>query len=510
MKQHLGVDFKRTSIADLSADNRLDMFSSALRLNRPPFSEGKELPRIKPQDTPGTAVATHRVRAAAKGVDDNAQDAQDQPTEQISNQDRPDILTDNEGHQQEITVSEVSVVKTHENNIGPTEETVRFLMREKPIDQLAQQINPNDPEASFPDRPTSNEMVEDDDSEMLNDTTSEKSLQNTSGIEEAIVESIFIETTYNLTERRSSRSTFRTRTSARMPSQTSFLSDHNMEMIGLKSVGKSRNLRHKLSKDKNNMEHFFIDYGDGVLHDTMKIPRVKDCARPWCNPHCKTCKNRAHSRPCFVLVPTDENSRRSKLPIDPRASLSPMFKTAVGKNKRPAKIGNRPPEKDEEKEDAEKNDSNKQEDWTEEQNGSNDEEDNASESDSFTSEIRKMILRNISPGRKPGYNRTRMGELAQPRYGPPAEVRFSKMSLRKKQDELKEFERTKELSKMEQENLAFIQGKISVFCALLQEDEVKGRPAHVTSLQVVNERPPTRKKSSARKRVMFSQSPRYN
>ena len=90
---------------------------------------------------------------------------------------------------------------------------------------------------------------------------------------------------------------------------------------------------------------------------------------------------------------------------------------------------------------------------------------------------------NVSRKRK-GYSKRRMEELSQPRWGHPAEVRFSKASLRRKKEQLTETERSKVLSLHEQQNLAYIQGKISLFLAMLNQQEVIRKPKKMVDIPI--------------------------
>ena len=331
--------------------------------------------------------------------------------------------------------------------------------------------------------------------------------------------------------RRSSKSTYRSRTTLRLHSQPSILEEHNLQVISMPktpkrlptlntvkendtehAVGNIQKQDSFLSGDQlkldekttnlpptpgTKMVNFCLDYGDGILHDNLSIPKVKDCFRPWCNPFCKTCQMRTHRRPCFVLVPYE-----GKEP--PRKRRPSMFQANKGSGREfnssmdPAGSIEK---KEEENETVGANnikvqsDKAKPEDINHEANEteqSNDEETDeeaqivseavsgnvTSESDiqqEYINEIEKLLQYKFQDKKK-GYSKKRMEELSKPRGGHPAEVRFSKASLKRKQEELVEIQRTKELSDLEHKNLAFIQGKISVFLAMLNQKALTKKP----------------------------------
>ena len=325
---------------------------------------------------------------------------------------------------------------------------------------------------------------------------------------------IVIDTDYNLTERRSSRSTFRGRSSTRLPSQSNPLSEYNLGVIGN-------------SKGKNNPKHFYLDYGDGKLHDSMEIPKVKDCSRPWCNPHCKTCRNRTFSRPCFVLIPAEENVRKRLIPLDKRRpSMFPKYLPTQSKAQ--TDDTQNPVENNEADVSLLKDASNKSEterktkakgmenseitrDLNENEDGRK--EENNNDVNDAIAEVNQSGHKSIEQPKK-GYSKKRMNELAMPRGGPPAEVRFSKMSLRKKQEQLIEDERTKAFTEYERENLTKIQGKISVFLALLNQQELMGKPGKMVDIPVrmeaINRDIPKKKrfKGKRQRNVHFNTRPR--
>ncbi|KAL4233666.1 hypothetical protein ACF0H5_008348 [Mactra antiquata] len=339
-----------------------------------------------------------------------------------------------------------------------------------------------------------------------------------------------IETKYHLQERRSSRSTFRTRNSARLHARSSHLSEHNLNVAGI--TGKTFVKKKRRSASKQRPQHFYLDYGDGKLHDIMEIPKVKDCSRPWCNPHCKTCINRSTSRPCFVLIRADENIRKRLIPQDKRRlSMFPAFKLSQpSMNKHDDHI------EEEDKSGTKETIDGVNEDRLNAYTGecseinrssqvgelaiksydtdtvgdTNDEKD----SNDLANETINSMLPNKTT-RKKGFSKKRMDELAMPRGGPPAEVRFSKTSLRRKQEQLKEDERTKALTEYERRNLTYIQGKISVFLALMNEQELSSRKPRPTNMYTHAREPDIKLSTSKipiisrKKGVRFSPNPRY-
>ena len=161
---------------------------------------------------------------------------------------------------------------------------------------------------------------------------------------------------FSMPYRRSSRSTFRTRTSVRFLSQPSILEEHNLHVIAMSrtakaksksttvlethkpadddgatvhyeyNIGQNRETDNNLSSDSlTNIVKFCLDYGDGKLHDILKVPKIKDCSRPWCNPFCKTCQLRSTSRPCFVLIPYEGNEPPRKIAGKRRPSMFPVY-----------------------------------------------------------------------------------------------------------------------------------------------------------------------------------------
>lgn len=302
-------------------------------------------------------------------------------------------------------------------------------------------------------------------------------------------ETLLVETRYNLTERRSSRSTFRGRSSARLPSGSNLLSEYNLGVVAL-SRKKRKNGVEKQSQMKEKTGIYYLDYGDGKLHDSMEIPKVKDCSRPWCNPHCKTCRKRTFSRPCFVLIPADENVRKRKLPLDKRRlSMFPVYLSST-KSSKDAEEENaeniHPVSKEINKESGEKGAEKTEKNENSEINVDVPEEkdENEENENDINAEAETEVLIQQSVTKRRGYSKKRIEELSQPRGGPPAEVRFSKMSLRKQQEELIEDERRKVLTDFERENLENIQGRITVFLALLNEKEVMGKPGKMVDIPI--------------------------
>ncbi|KAH3739100.1 hypothetical protein DPMN_045747 [Dreissena polymorpha] len=315
-----------------------------------------------------------------------------------------------------------------------------------------------------------------------------------------------------------------------MLSQSSALSERNLTFIERhkysgKSSGQKSGRSRVSSKDTHSIESFYIDYGDGVLHDTNEIPRIKDCSRPWCNPHCKTCRNRATSRPCFVLVPKTSDVRKSKLPVDKRrASIFPRYaavqsvkessketeKEEIKECSSPIDIETEQPMKSEKTFGSITNDNRDEavhsvaevNDDLDDTNGT------ANDDAPFEKEIQLLIMQRKAKAQKQGYSRKRLEELSQPRGGPPAEVRFSKMSLRKKQEQLKEHVRTKQLTQRERDHLTYIQGKISLFCALINEHELTGRSAPLIGISVSDGNSDGRVKSAVKRKAVLISTPR--
>ena len=362
--------------------------------------------------------------------------------------------------------------------------------------------------------------------------------------------------------RRSSRSTFRSRNSVRFLSQPSFLEEHNMQVIAMpktrKAMSKSTTevdttaltaieelniesnnaFRNPGDTSKNNLPmllterkiNFSLDYGDGKLHDIVKIPKVKDCSRPWCNPFCKTCQMRTTSRPCFVLVPYEGNEPPRKSFIDTRRpSMFPVYKANKKDNTKNINVSEGK-ETSDDKQERESDNKTKAARHIEEVESSSDinntmqsiteeipegsnvaNETVSSENiDEVTDEtVNKAVserpTKTIKPPKKKGYSRRRMDELCQPRGGPPAEVRFSKTSLRRKQEQLVESNGMKEITEREQQNLSFIQGKISVFLAMLNQKELAMKPAKMVDIPIREEIDSDKIIHEARKRNKIKQ-----
>ena len=335
-------------------------------------------------------------------------------------------------------------------------------------------------------------------------------------------------------KRRSSRSTFRTRTSVRFYSQPSILEEHNLNVISMPKIqkGKSRSTTDirtdmyaqdeksiethyirkgfkgsKLSSDsQTKLVTFCLDYGDGKLHNTLKIPKVKDCSRPWCNPFCKTCQLRSTSRPCFVLIPYEGNEPLRKIADKRRPSMFPVYQSGKPSiNDSDSNDNSDDGYSDDEiitpkgdvtsKVIATVENANKQMRSSLQSLTAEADRDSAIASNSImegtasekfeqTVEMTKKIEPLQGFKLKKGYSKKRMEELSQPRGGHPAEVRFSKASLRRRKEEMKESERTKELSWREQQNLAYIQGKISHFLAVLNEKEAMLKPTRLPDIPI--------------------------
>ena len=326
--------------------------------------------------------------------------------------------------------------------------------------------------------------------------------------------------------RRSSITTFRSRTTLRLHSLPSILEEHNLHVISMPKPSKSLSRLNSgsdvdekhLSRSNTSMSgnhlkvggndsnfKFCLDYGDGVLHDTLKIPKVKDCFRPWCNPFCKTCQMRSHRRPCFVLVPY----QGKEPPKRRRPSMFQMLNGAASDSKSNMELTNSIEKKDDnpettkavskigkgktDKTRADKNiqDSNdltmpSEEDVYDVLEGQESTTENNDDSDSNLAdmiEIEKLLQLRFQYKKK-GYSRKRMEQLSKPRGGDPAEVRFSKAALNRKHKELVEVERNRGLTVHEQQNLSFIQGKISVFLAMLNEKELSKKPMKMPDIPI--------------------------
>ena len=319
------------------------------------------------------------------------------------------------------------------------------------------------------------------------------------------IDNVFIETTYNLKDRRSSRSTFRTRSTVRLVSQST-LSEHNMEVINQprRTRGRSETAN---SKTKQDVGQFYLDYGDGKLHDNMKIPNIKDCARPWCNPHCHTCQRRTKKGPCFVLIPKGENDRKRQVPTDKRRlSMFPIYRrnsdlstgSSTDSLDNQTVNGENQPLKNKKSQDnklEEKND---------------DPTSNENDTQTALNKDIETLLKKRMQNRKRGYSKKRIDELAKPRGVPPAEVRFSKTSLRRKQEQMKEGERHKAME-LEKRNQTIIQGKIGMFLALLNEQESVRKPIKIVDIPIREDVKLKRKKLSRKKfrRQKFIRSERF-
>lgn len=362
--------------------------------------------------------------------------------------------------------------------------------------------------------------------------------------------------------RRSSRSTFRSRNSVRFLSQPSFLEEHNMQVIAMpktrKAISKSTTdvdttaltAIEELYVESNNVQinpgdtnkntlpmllterkiNFSLDYGDGKLHDILKIPKVKDCSRPWCNPFCKTCQMRTTSRPCFVLVPYEGNEPPRKSFIDTRRpSMFPVYKANKKDNAKNINVIEGKEALDDKQETGRDNktkavrhveevesssDINNTprsitEEITEGSNVANESVSSENIEEVTDETVNKAVserpTKTIKPPKKKGYSRRRMDELCQPRGGPPAEVRFSKTSLRRKQEQLVESNGMKEITEREQQNLSFIQGKISVFLAMLNQKELAMKPAKMVDIPIREEIDSDKIIHEARKRNKIKQ-----
>lgn len=362
--------------------------------------------------------------------------------------------------------------------------------------------------------------------------------------------------------RRSSRSTFRSRSSVRFLSQPSILEEHNMQVIAMPKMRKAMSKSttdvdttpltsiEELSVESDNAQrnsedtnkinlpmlltdrkiNFSLDYGDGKLHDILKIPKVKDCSRPWCNPFCKTCQMRTTSRPCFVLVPYEGKEPPRKSFIDKRRpSMFPVYKTNKTDDVKNITMNGDTETPDEKQETARDNNTKtaRQVEKVESRSDLNNTlpsiTEEITEGSSIVNEtassenmdgvsdetINKVISERPTtttrPPKKKGYSRKRMDELCQPRGGPPAEVRFSKTSLRRKQEQLVESNGMKEITEREQQNLTFIQRKISVFLAMLNQRELAMKPAKMVDIPIREEIDSDKILHEARKRNKIKQ-----
>ena len=376
-------------------------------------------------------------------------------------------------------------------------------------------------------------LITEPSSEMTDDHANKDPKESHAGVDDEDADDAVFESDLNsylsVMKRRSSRSTFRTPNTVRFYSQPSILEEYNLNVISMPTAQKgkpkctsdidierakqdeetaetpflSKGFKgNKLSSDsQTKMRKFCLDYGDGKLHDIIKIPKVKDCSRPWCNPFCKTCQMRSTSRPCFVLIPYEGNEPPRKIAGKRRPSMFPLY--GSGKTSRNDDIENgdsddealTPRDVADSKAIATVENANKQ--MRKSLGGFTEavakdsavaldsiEEDPAAESLEQDVESKKKIPPLPGFKLKKGFSTRRMEELSQPRWGHPAEVRFSKASLRRKKEEMKETERTKELSWREQQNLAYIQGKISHFLAVLNEKEAMLKPTRLPDIPI--------------------------
>ena len=414
-----------------------------------------------------------------------------------------------------IEKTELLAVSAHQFQVVSSENFADIAAESTPLPQIL---------VTEPTSEMGNEHSHDDLNEVNTDEENDA--------DEAVFESD-INSYLSVMKRRSSRSTFRTPNTVRFYSQPSILEEHNLNVIAMPTAqkGKSKSTSdieterdapdektvetpttskrfkgNKLSSDsQTKLRKFCLDYGDGKLHDTLKIPKVKDCSRPWCNPFCKTCQMRSTSRPCFVLIPYEGNEPPRKIADKRRPSMFPVYRTG-----KPSRIDSDDDSENEngdavdvitptgavdskaiaKVENANKQMRNSLRSFTSEADRDSAialdsiVEDPASEKFEQTVEIKKKIEPLPGFKLKKGYSMKRMEELSQPRWGHPAEVRFSKASLRRRKEEMKETERTKELSWREQQNLTYIQGKISHFLAVLNEKEAMLKPTRLPDIPI--------------------------
>lgn len=525
VKKYVGVDVKRQSLTDVTEyvgkrRSLGDVLNSAFGLHKTQMARLKINGQISDRELNVTNKLGRRCSNRANKNDDEAISVSNEAHVEESGYD--DNNKDDSTRENEISVKEKQPDKeTAEDDqksnqlckIPATEldpHTMLFtLSHEQPLDETALKRKHEEP--SIDDEPlvASSSTNKDKKTELVD----------------------IIDVNYILKERRSSRSTFRTRNSARLQSKSSNLSAHNLDVAGIsRSKNKTRG-----SATKEKEKHFYLDYGDGKLHDIMEIPRTRDCSRPWCNPHCKTCLNRATSRPCFILIPADENVRKSKLPQDKRriSMASPYNNTQLA-TEHASEIG------DSDKTKTEKITIRCNKDDTNDTAGECQEVDdlipakghnleseakNAHRNtglsnegaDSKSLEEKEETIKlpiPIKPARKKGFSRKRIDQLALPKGGPSAEVRFSKTSLRRTQTQLIENERTKALSEFERGNLTYIQGKISVFLALMNEQEHASRDPRSIEMRTdrghdINLSTSKIATKNLRKGVKFSPRPSY-
>ena len=484
VKKYIGLDFKRMSLAGDAEEQRTlnRALNSTFNLNKSKLanlSEGSNVTRRYEtlSNTPGAITDVNGITKVPpyKHIGDDKDLGQQESTEKtvlsvsVNNEMTEDKFAKNTSTLPHVYVYDALVSDGVQQNHRTGEAN-------SPIDSERDVLFDN----------TGNNQIE-----SVVDKESEKDL---------------LETPYNQVERRSSRSTFRKRSSARPVNKKSALSEYNMEVIGL-SNHKKGNGKCITKSGKDKLAKFYLDYGDGKLHDNLQIPKIKDCTRTWCNPHCKTCQLRTTGRTCFILVPVDELGRKRKMPVDERLSKLMSFNK---RNDSPASSNDIGDQKEDNAEDT----INNADDYTDihitalkaKTNNEENEEifnyvDNEDQDDNDLEELIKNDIeigeefsesksmrqylkqRRESRIREKRYSKKRLEELAQPRGGAPAEVRFSKMTLRKEQEQLMETERTKALSKYEQDNLSFIQGKISLFLALLNQQE-KNKPQDMVHLPI--------------------------
>lgn len=495
VKKYVGVDFKKMSLTgDIEEQRRLNTaLHTTFNLNKPfpqPEPEQNSFEKryslFLEQSTPLSKSKTNEALVVKKHIQSQLSKPREaKQSSRPNSRKTPDVI-----HKVE-----------KDDVVGLAEKKSEFNLhrRERPLDETSLSFQHNDAQRNTEESEAAIQTVQNENicpNEIIEDTD----IHCEEVFDEPEIENgrTLLETTYNLTERRSSRSTFRTRSSARLMSQKSFLSEYNMEVIGMSRTKKSNKIKRKT---KEKIGQFYLDYGDGKLHDNTQIPRIRDCSRSWCNPHCRTCKMRTPGRPCFVLVPIDDIGRKRKIPTDKRISMFQAYsKLGNALGARPeahdnnidkelteqrgvpnsaTRRGSLGSTKNERKQvqDTEKEPSEKEIVETDGKPGNSDEkETETNEIKNFMKEVKGKRIKERT------FSKKRLDELAQPRGGPPAEVRFSKMTLRKEQDKLIESERTKELTKYEQDNLTFIQGKISLFLALLNQQEMNGKPPDIMSL----------------------------
>lgn len=525
VKKYVGLDFKRMSLAGDAEHQR--RFSTALSttfqtLNKPSVAHVNETNKsVRRHSLKGKSKKTAKdwETKLSKSRESTTSDVfliRDGPTDSV--QEKPNItinVEDADTTEMKETAEEESdkpVIKGNQNKqdaVATTDMNQQpMLVRERPLDDtVIMHLDKKERDGITVELENSSAVLENEQVKGVNEVVLEDTDKETSSVNvDDDPENMFIDTTYNLEERRSSRSTFRPRNSVRLRSQTSFLSEHNMEVIGI-AGGKSKDK--KSVKNKEKLGNFYLDYGDGKLHDSLEIPRIKDCSRTWCNPHCKTCKLRTPGGPCFVLIPVDEAGRRRKLPMDKRLSTFGKYMSATNDQSKVGQQLQNETAKSKSSElkqggvkvseygTTETNTADADVADNEERKGEivgakkdhETDKPNDNKEDGEQLEETPAILQLVNKNKEQRktektYSRKRLEELAQPRGGPPAEVRFSKTSLRKKQELMIETERTKAWTLHEKENLAYIQNKISLFLALLNQQELTKMPTNMVALPI--------------------------